>query len=363
MDKETQKEIVQKELSAIKEKDPKAYTEYKNRVKGYLTEHPEITSLEDKDLSKEIQLMLMYSVAKIGPEKTDAIVSKHFAPAVPGKFAKIAIGTSKDPTAMLRFLVSKLSAQVERAMLAHKVYVLSRGSIRNGVEFPNDEPDPETGEKPKHDTLSITLWDNDAKQIIPMFLVDDQIEPHKSLEANKAYSMQIGNYNAEKDRWYASKDPSVIPLNGDSFVPDLPALAEYVKNTYPKIKEPYDDVIAESKKNPRKRYAIHAYYAKKPSYIEITPNESTVCTISLPYSPITQGLDDEGELIVVGNFQKSKPREGQPKTSDYVIFPELVINISESGDVKVHTTDSGNKDDGKEEETAKAKKDEIDDVL
>ena len=332
-------ENIQNELESVKRDNPQAYASAKEHVKIYLKDHPELG--KDKDLV----LMLVYAVGKIGDEDVGKILSNHFRP-YEGNFRKIVEGTSKSPEAMMRFLKTTLSAHVERAMLAHKVYVLSRGSIRNDVEFPNEKPDEDTGKKPLHKTFSVTLWDNDAKKIIPFFLVDEQIESHSKLEANRAYRMQMGNYDEKKDRWYASRDPSIVPLNGDSFAPDWVALASYVIDNYPKVKEPYDDVIADEKKNPNRRYAMQAMYAKKPLYIELLPYETSDYVISLPHSPLTKDLDNEGELVVVGKFQKSVPKEGSPKTSDYVIFPELVLNLTSAG---VHVSAGPDSDESSED--------------
>lgn len=365
MDKTTQMENIQKELESVKKDNPQAYVSAKEHVKFYLKEHPELG--QDKDLV----LMLVYAVNKIGNDAVTGIVSNHFKP-YEGKYQKIVDGTSKAPEAMLRFLKVKLSANVERAMLAHKVYVLSRSNIRTDVEFPNDVPDEETNKKPLHRTFSVSLWDNDGKRIIPLFLVDDQVEPHAKLEAGKAYRMQIGNYNEEKDRWYASKDPGIVPLNGDSFAPDWVSLADYVISNYSRIKEPYDEVIGDAKAHPNKRYVMQAMYVKKPSYIELLPHESTEYVIAMPHGVLTQDLDDEGELVVLGSFRKSVPKEGTPKTSDYVIFPELILNLTSSG-ISV-SANSGHEEESKEDgavkksqekspDTPKSKKDDLDSIL
>ena len=365
MDRTAQMENVQNELESVKKDNPPAYAAAKEHVKIYLKDHPELG--KDKDLV----FLLVYAICKIGNEEVNRIVSNHFRP-YEGNFRKIVDGTSKSPEAMLRFLKTILLAHVERAMLAHKVYVLSRSNIRENVEFPNDQPDEDTGKKPLHRTFSVSLWDNDGKRIIPLFLVDDQVEPHSKLEAGKAYRMQIGNYNEEKDRWYASKDPSIIPLNGDSFAPDWVALADYIITNYPKIREPYDEVIGDAKSHPNRRYAMQAMYVKKPSYIELLPHESTDYVISLPHGSLTQDLGDEGELVVVGTFRKSVPKEGSPKTSDYVIFPELVLNLTSAG-ISVSADsghEEGSKEDGKGDspakkspEAGKGKKDDLDSIL
>ena len=367
MDKTTQMENIQKELESVKKDNPQAYVSAKEHVKFYLKEHPELG--QDKDLV----LMLVYAVCKIGNDAVVGIVANHFKP-YEGKYQKIVDGTSKAPEAMLRFLKVKLSANVERALLAHKVYVLSRSNVREGVEFPNEKPDEDTGKKPLHKTFSVSLWDNDGKRIIPLFLVDDQVEPHVKLEAGRSYRMQIGNYDEEKDRWYSSKDPNIVPLNGDSFAPDMVALADYVIATYPKIREPYDEIIGDMKAHPNKRYAMQAMYAKKPLYIELLPYESSDYVISLPHGPLTHNLGDEGELVVVGKLQKSVPKkEGSPKISDYVIYPEIVLNLTptETHASTDHADDGSNdSEEGsgegqkkKSPDTAKSKKDDLDSIL
>ena len=358
MDKSTQIENIQKELEGIKKDNPQLYLSAKEHVKMYVNEHAELA--QDKDLL----VMLVYAVCKIGNNKVDGILAEHYRP-YDGKFKKLVDGTAKSPEAMLRFLKTKLAANVERAMLAHAVQVLSRSNIRTDVEFPNDVPDEETGKKPIHKTFSVTLWDNDGKKIIPLFLVDDQVDAHSQLEAGKSYKMQIGNYNAEKDRWYASKDPSIVPLNNDAFKLDLVALSEYVLATYPKVKEPYDDVIADEKKNPNKRYAMQAQYVKTPSYIELLiPDDTSSYIIALPHSSMTKNLSNDGELIVVGKFQKSVPKGNAPKTSDYIMFPELILNLTSDGSqISTDPISGGNSEVSEENSSEKGNKDDLDTIL
>jgi len=360
MDKETQIENIEKELKLAKGKDPK-YDEYKKRVGKYMEDHKEFFSGVGEQLSNEFQLTLMYSYIKAGTDNTEKILSEHFAP-YKGNFSKLVKGTTKDPTVSLKFLNLKLTAGVERVQLSHHVYVLGRSIIRSDVEFQNDEPDPVTGEMPKHKTMSVTLWDDDSKKIIPLFFVDDQVDAHAMLETDHAYKMQIGNYDSAKDRWYASKDPSIVSLNGESFEPDWLALAEFILETYTQIKEPYEEVIRDSKENPRKRYVIQCNYVKKPSHIELVPNEDTEYSISLPFSSLTASLSSAGEAIIVGSFQKSKPRQGQAQLSDYVIFPDIILNLTPDGEVNKISSSKDAETNAATQETNNGK-DELDDLL
>lgn len=359
MDKETQMENIQKELKAAKGKDPKTYDEYKKRVGKYMEDHKEFFSGVDEQLSNEFQLTLMYSYIMAGPENTEKTLSDHFTP-YKGNFAKLVKGTTKDPSISVKFLNLKLTAGVERVQLSHHVYVLGRSTIRDNVEFQNDEPDPVTGKMPEHKTMSVTLWDNDARKIIPLFLVDAQVDAHSMLETDHAYKMQIGNYDSAKDRWYASKDPSIVALNGESFEPDWLALAEFILENYTQIKEPYEEIIKDSKENPRKRYAIQCNYVKKPSHIELVPNENTEYSISLPFSSLTASLSSSGEAIIVGSFQKSKPKQGQVQLSDYVIFPDLILNLTPDGEVNKVASSKDTEKNTQEENNGK---DELDGIL
>jgi len=340
MDKKTQSENIQKELTALKKDNNQLFENARNKAKEIKTKHSEIGT--DRDL----ELVVVYAITKLGADKTVSIVDSHFKPRETGKFAKIMEGTKTDPQASLNFLYRKLTSTIERASLAHNVYVLAKTKIRNGVEFPGDEPDTDTDVKPTHDTMSVTLWDNDAKKIISLFLVDAQIEPHKSLEPDHAYKMQIGGFNEEKQRWYASKDPGVRPLDGNSFKLNWEELAEYVLTNYEHVTEPYDEVVAKGKLNRGQRFVMQAQYVKTPSYIEIIPFENANGQIVMTYSPITKELRDEGELVVVGSFAKPVPRNNQPALSDYIIFPDIVIDLN-PGEA------SGKVGSGDEEETKK----------
>jgi hypothetical protein len=52
----------------------------------------------------------------------------------------------------------------------------------------------------------------------------------------------------------------------------------------------------------------------------------------LRYSKLTSTtLDDEGKAVILGKFQKSVPSEGQPQATDYIIFPDVVINLNAKG--------------------------------
>ena len=320
MDKTQQMEIVMEGLKGLKT-DQSNFNSIRESAKLFVGKYPEL----QKD--KEIQALLLYSIGTIGSDKVGTILTKHFAPKQ-NRFSAIAgLTDGMNKTQNLDFLFLTLYAQVERAGLAHKVYVLARSDIRDNVEFPNkDKKDEltEDGVAPKHRTLSVTLWDADVKKIISLFLVDGQVDSHASLETGKSYKMQIGYYSEEKKRWYASKDPSVTPLDG--FKLDEMELAKYLIDNYPQIKEPYSDAVADLKENPGKRYVLYAQYVKDVNYISLLPSEGGE-PIMMRYGKLTSVLDDQGEVIVLGNIQKVKPFEGQsqPTTIDYVIYPDIVI--------------------------------------
>ena len=317
MDKTQQMEIVMEGLKGLKT-DQSNFNSIRESAKLFVGKYPEL----QKD--KEIQALLMYSIGTMGSDKVSATLTKHFAPKQ-NKFSTIpglTEGMNKT-THNLDFLFLALYAQVERASLAHKVYVLARSDIRDNVEFPKKDELTKDGVAPKHRTMSVTLWDADMKKIISLFLVDGQVDSHASLETGKSYKMQIGNYSEEKKRWYASNEPSVTPLDGFKF--DEMELAKYLMDNYPQIKEPYSDAVTDLKENPGKRYVIYAQYAKAPNHIVLLPSEGSE-PIMMRYGKLTSTLNDQGEVIVMGNIQKVKPIEGQPASIDYVIYPDIVIS-------------------------------------
>lgn len=360
MDKEKQIENIRDELVKLKEKNPSFYnSSVKDVAKLYVSEHPEI----EKD--KDLRLMLSYAVAKIGKEKVDEVVKRHFTP-YSGQFADLLKGTQKEPSSQLNLLYTRLSGAVERASLAHNVYVLGRTKINKDVEFKNEEPDEETGKRKKHRTMSLELWDNDSKKIIPLFLVDDQIEPHSSLMPNKAYKMLVGNYDETKKRWYASKDPSIMPVDDGSFELDQNELAKYLMSNYPMVKEPYDDVIQDIKANPGQRYIFLGGYVKRPGYISLIPdeNDSSEYTIISYYGPATRDLvHDDGMLIMLGNFSKPKPKEGQAQLSDYVMNADFVVDLTPSTEKKKEEKPESTTAKPSSAKTEEEVKEELKDVL
>lgn len=319
MDRTAHMEIVQEGLETLK-KNQSAYNQAKEIAKEILGKYPQIQ--KDKDLTG----LILYSASVLGRDAVAGIIDGYFKPK-PKKFELMTEGTVKsEKSENMDFLFIMLFAKIQTAALAHKVKVLTRTDIRKDVEFPNDEPDDE-GKMPKHKTMSVSLWDTDLKKIISLFLVDDQVEMHAKLEQGKSYRMQIGNYNAEKNRWYASKDPQVVSL--DEFTLDEKELATYLVNNYSPVRKPYDDIVSDEKAHPGKRYVLHAQYVKMPSYISLLTEEGDI--VILAYSKYTSNaLDDNGEAVILGKLEKSKPAEGQPQIADYIIFPDVVLNLNAS---------------------------------
>lgn len=317
MDRTKQKEVIQEGLESLR-KNQSVYNQAKETARQILAKYPQIQ--KDKDMTG----LILYSAGVIGNDAVMGVVDGYFKPKAK-KFELLEEGTSKsEKSDNLDFLFLMLYAKIQTASLAHKVHVLTRTDIRKDVEFPNDEPDDE-GKMPKHRTMSVSLWDTDLKKIISLFLVDEQVDLHAKLEQGKAYRMQIGNYNAEKNRWYASKDPQVVAL--DDFALDEKELATYLVNNYSPVRKPYEDVISDEKAHPGKRYVLHAQYVKMPNYISLLTEEGDM--VMLTYSKLTSTtLDDNGEAVILGTFQKSKPAEGQPQLTDYIIFPDVVINLN-----------------------------------
>jgi hypothetical protein len=344
MDRTKQMEIIHEGLETLK-KNQNVYSQAKETAKQILGKHPEIS--KDKDLTG----LILYAAGLIGKDLVEEVVEGYFKPK-PKKFELLEEGTTKsEKTENMDFLFLMLFAKIQTAALAHKVHVLTRTDIRKDVEFPNDEPDDE-GKMPKHRTMSVSLWDTDLKKIISLFLVDEQVDLHAKLEQGKAYRMQIGNYNAEKNRWYASKDPQIVAL--DDFTLDEEELAKYLVQNYSPVKRPYEDVIADEKAHPGKRYVLHAKYVKMPMYISLLTEEGD--SVMLAYSKLTSStLDENGEAVILGTFQKSKPAEGQPQLTDYIIFPDVVINLNAKDDGKNPQQSS--------EENGEAEQEDLDKIL
>ena len=335
MDRTKQMEIIHEGLETLK-KNQNVYSQAKETAKQILGKHPEIS--KDKDLTG----LILYAAGLIGKDLVEEVVEGYFKPK-PKKFELLEEGTTKsEKTENMDFLFLMLFAKIQTAALAHKVHVLTRTDIRKDVEFPNDEPDDE-GKMPKHRTMSVSLWDTDLKKIISLFLVDDQVEMHAKLEQGKSYRMQIGNYNAEKNRWYASKDPQIVAL--DDFAIDEKELATYLVQNYSPVRKPYEDVIADEKAHPGKRYVLHAQYVKMPMYISLLTEDGDM--VMLTYSKLTgTTLDDSGEAVILGTFQKSKPAEGQPQATDYIIFPDVVINLNAKMEGESNQSTGGKGEDG-----------------
>ena len=335
MDRTTHMEIVHEGLETLK-KNQSAYNQAKEIAKQILAKYPQIQ--KDKDLTG----LILYSASVLGRDAVAGIIDGYFKPK-PKKFELMTEGTVKsEKSENMDFLFIMLFAKIQTAALAHKVKVLTRTDIRKDVEFPNDEPDDE-GKMPKHKTMSVSLWDTDLKKIISLFLVDEQVDLHAKLEQGKAYRMQIGNYNAEKNRWYASKDPQIVAL--DDFALDEKELATYLVQNYSPVRKPYEDVIADEKAHPGKRYVLHAQYVKMPMYISLLTEDGDM--VMLTYSKLTgTTLDDSGEAVILGTFQKSKPAEGQPQATDYIIFPDVVINLNAKMEGESNQSTGGKGEDG-----------------
>lgn len=337
MDRKVQLEIVHEGLETLK-KNESQYNQTKELAKKIFGKYPQL----NKD--KELVSLVVYSVGVVGKETTEEVIDRYFKPK-PKKFELLEGTTKAQGEENFDFLFLMLYAKVQTASLSHKVSVLTRTDIRKDVEFPNDEPD-EAGNLPKHRTMSVSLWDMDAKKIVNLFLVDDQVDSHSKLEQGKTYRMQIGNYNADKNRWYASKDPQIVPL--EDFELNEEELAVYLMKNYSIARKPYDDVIADEKSHPGKRYVLRARYVKMPGYISLLTEDQE--TVIMAYSKLTSNaLDQDGEAVILGTLQKSRPVEGQPQIADYIIFPDVVINLynignddnphTGSGDTKVESED------------------------
>ena len=172
MDRTSQIESIQKDLGNVKKDNPTLFSQAKESVKAYITAHPALK--EDT----ELQLAILDGVCRLGKETVDEIIENHFR-AGKGIVAKLSKGTSAGPN--LPFLYLKLTGRIERAGRAHKVYVLSRTPIKKDAKWSSetDAVDPKTGQQPIHTQFSVSLWDNDLKEIIPLFLTDKYVEPQK----------------------------------------------------------------------------------------------------------------------------------------------------------------------------------------
>ena len=312
-------EIIQEGLESLK-KNQSTYNQAKETAKQILGKHPEIS--KDKDLTS----LILYASSVLSKDALVEVIEESFKPK-PKKFELLEEGTKKaEKPENFDYLFLMLFGKIQNAASAHKVYVLTRTDIRKDVEFASDKPDDE-GKMPKHKTMNLSLWDTDLKKIISVMIVDNDIDLYSKLEQGKAYRMQVGNYNAENQRWYASKEPQVVSL--DDFVLDEKELATYLVQNYSPVRKPYDDVIADENAHPNKRYVLHAKYVKLPNYISLLTEEDD--EVMLRYSKLASTvLDDNGEVVILGTFKKSKPAEGQPQLTDYIIFPEVLINMNVS---------------------------------
>lgn len=341
MDRKVQLEIVHEGLETLK-KNESQYNQTKELAKKVFGKYPQI----NKD--KELVSLVVYSVGVVGKEITEEVIDRYFK-LRQKKFEnknELLEGTTKaqgEENFNLLFLM--LYGEVQKASLSHKVYVLTRTDIRKDVEFANDKPD-ETGNLPKHRTMNVSLWDIDTKKIVNLFVVDNQIDTHSKLEQGKTYRMQIGNYNADKNRWYPSNEPQIVPL--EDFELDEEELAVYLMKNYSIARTPYDDVIVDEKEHPGKRHVLRASYVKMPGYISLLTEDQEI--VMMYYSKLTSNaLDQDGEAVILGTLRKSKPVEGQPQIADYIIFPDVVINLynignddnphTGSGDTKVESED------------------------
>ena len=79
---------------------------------------------------------------------------------------------------------------------------------------------------------------------------------------------------------------------------------------------------------------------------------------------MTKDLGNDGELIVVGKFLKSAPKGNAPKTSDYVMFPELILNLTSDGaQISTDSTSGENSEINEENSSEKGNKDDLDTIL
>lgn len=319
-----QTDIQKKMLSALKQSDPTAYANLRESTKKYEEAHKEIK--EDKDL----QLMLISATSLLGKDEVESIVNSHF------KQMEI---FGKGPN--LVFLYTKLSGRLEKYTLSHNVYVLNRPQISENVEWASDEPD-KNGEMPKHRQFSVTLWENDLKQIIQLFITDNKVEPHSKLQTGHYYRMLIGK-NSKTGDWVASADPSITEIP-EGFEIDWNGLVQYILTHYDSVQEPYEDIVYKIKTDPKKRVAIMCGYVRKMNYIELVPigkDGESSNSIGMFGASLVQSLPQDGMVLVIGKLQKYKPKndKGVPLFQYVMSFPDVLLYIEDNQKI-VHVVPS-----------------------
>ena len=312
MDKTERISEIQKELTALKEKNSSELVKATEKLNELKKKYPDIK--EDKGL----QYMIAFAYIHVG-DRIDEVID----PALKeydGPFNILKQKLKRDPESMRSYLFLALDNLVQKAEKSHNVYILNKKGPRT-VQVLNKE----TGLKEDRDVLSLTLWVDDMKAMTTLAVWADQIPLYEPLQDGKTYKMQL-NYNGTT--FFAPKDPMAKEFE---FKPDLASMIEFITEHYIEMKEPYSAL--ENADRTKSFYMIGKILKEAGGSIIISPIDPTTSKISLMRTSDSRFLNDGEDVLVVGAMQKTKPfagRDGkmvQP-TSDYTLFPNAIIRLS-----------------------------------
>lgn len=313
MDTTNRIDEIQKELKAIKEKNPEDFAKASEKLSYLKKEYPAI-----KD-DTNLQYMIAYSYIHVG-DKIDDVIKPAFKE-YNGPYKALKDKIKMDPEAINSYVFLALDSLILKMEKSHNVYVLYKGIPRDA-----NVPNRNTGEMEKRKVLNMTVWVDDMKTMATLGIWDAQIPLYANIEENKTYKMQL-NYNGKA--LYPATDPMAKEFQ---FQPDQEKIIEYVIDNYQQIKEPFSAVV-ENTDRTKTFYLSGRIIKESAGTIIIYPTFPTTSKISLMRNPDTIKLVDGENVIVVGNLSRSKPftRNGQTfePTSDYTLYPNLVIRLDD----------------------------------
>jgi hypothetical protein len=316
MDNTNKIEEIQKELKAIKEKNPEDFTKASEKLSYLIKEYPAI-----KD-DKKLMAMIVYAYIHVG-DKIDDVIKPAFKE-YDGPYKALKNKIKMDPEAINSYVFLALDSLILKMEKSHNVYVLYKGVPRDA-----NVPNRNTGEMEKRKVLNMTVWIDDMKTMATLGIWDAQIPLYSNIEENKTYRMQL-NYNGKA--WYPATDPMAKEFE---FKPDQEKIIDYVIDNYYQIKEPFSSVV-ENTDRTKTFYLSGRIIKESVGTIIIYPTFLTTSKISLMRTTDTMKLGDGENVIVVGNLSRSKPftRNGQTfeATSHYTLYPNLVIRLDDIKD-------------------------------
>lgn len=312
MDKTERISEIQKELKAIKEKNPAELAKATEKLNELKKKYPDLK--EDTDL----QYMIVFAYIHVG-DKIDEEIIPAFKE-YDGPYKAIASKLKRDPQSIRSYLFLALDNLVLKSERSHNVYIISKKGPRT-VQVLNKD----TGIKEDRDVLSLTLWIDDMKAMTTLAVWADQIPLYLPLQEGKTYKMQL-NYNGTM--FFAPRDPMAKEFE---FKPDQEKMIEFITEHYIEMKEPYSAL--ENSDRTKSYYMIGRILKEAGGNIIISPINPTTSQISLMRTADSRFLNDGEDVLVVGALQKTRSfmgRDGkmvQP-TSDYTLFPNAIIRLS-----------------------------------